>query len=105
MAGSDDLEEALAVASAAISEALSGEALLRVTTSQHDLHASASGVVPPAALAPSARQALSQRDGAAGGLLLESVGRHSACRVWVDLPEVPDQGATERTIAELLLHS
>jgi len=105
MGRSDDLEGVLTLASTSIGEVLSGEAVLRLITSEHDLHASASGIVPPTALAASARQALSEQAGAAGGLLLESRGRHAECRVWVDLPGAPPAGAPRRTIAELLLHS
>lgn len=63
---SEDLEEALAVAAAAIGEVLAGEAVLHVRTTQHDLHASASGVVPPSALSALARTVLSPSLGRGG---------------------------------------
>ena len=53
-----DLEEALAVAASAIGDATGGEAVLRVTATPHDLHAGASGVVPPSALSPVVRSVL-----------------------------------------------
>jgi hypothetical protein len=113
---SEDLEEVLAVAASAIGEALASEAVLRVTATQHDLHASASGVVPPSALSAAVRSVLSAPTGPEAdangapaddvrGLLLESSGRHATCRVWVGLSRPCDQVAVERTMAELLLHS
>jgi len=123
---SEDLEEVLAVAASAIGEVLAGEAVLRVTTTQHDLHASPSGVVPPSALSPSVRSVLSRaadahvnlddagataavepavEPTAARGILLESSGRQAVCRVWVDAATLPGTDAPERTVAELLLHT
>lgn len=116
----EDLEEALAVAAAAIGEVLAGEAVLRVRTAQHDLHASASGVVPPSALSALARTVLSSppsspadvdvvADGSAAGsghdagILLESSGGQATCLVWVGAAP-PPEGAPEHTVAELLLH-
>jgi len=123
---SEDLEEVLAVAAAAIGEVLAGEAVLRVRTTQHDLHASASGVLPPSALSALARTVLgspadvdgvaapseaasASADGSAppqeaAGVLLESSGGHATCRVWVGAARPPREGAPERTVAELLLH-
>jgi hypothetical protein len=123
---SEDLEEVLAVAAAAIGEVLAGEAVLRVRTTQHDLHASASGVLPPSALSALARTVLGSPadvDGAAApseaasasadgsappreaaGVLLESSGGHATCRVWVGVTKPPREGAPEHTVAELLLH-
>lgn len=110
---SDDLEEALAIAGAAIGEVLDGEAVLRVRTTQHDLHAGASGVVPPAALSSRALSVLSlpravdgapPASGHAPGILIESTGGHASCRVWVDTAQPPHEDAPERTVAELLLH-
>jgi hypothetical protein len=127
---SEDLEEVLAVAAAAIGEVLAGEAVLRVRTTQHDLHASASGVLPPSALSALARTVLASPadvdgygDGApapseaaaasadgsapreeAAGVLLESSGGHATCRVWVGVTKPPREGAPEHTVAELLLH-
>lgn len=121
MVRSDDLEEVLSVAAAALGEALGGEAVLRVTTSQHDLHASASGIVPPSALAPAALGALGLEGldgtdgmdgaGAAGGggrgpgVLIDSRGEHAHCRAWVEARQLSSEGAVERTVGELLLHS
>ena len=113
---SEDLEEALAVAASAIGQALAGEAVLRVTATQHDLLASASGVVPPSALSPAVREVLSgpldiggtTTDPRAGdgvcGVLLESSGIHATCRAWTG-SRGPRPGRAERTVAELLLHS
>jgi hypothetical protein len=125
---SEDLEEALAVAAAAIGEVLAGEAVLRVRTTQHDLHAGASGVLPPSALSALARTVLASpadvdgdgdaapseaaaasADGSAplqeaAGVLLESSGGHATCRVWVGVTKPPREGAPEHTVAELLLH-
>jgi hypothetical protein len=123
---SEDLEEVLAVAAAAIGEVLAGEAVLRVRTTQHDLHASASGVLPPSALSVLARTVLgspahvdgvaapseassASADGSAppqeaAGVLLESSGGHATCRAWVGAARPPREGAPERTVAELLLH-
>jgi hypothetical protein len=100
--------------------------VLRVRTTQHDLHASASGVLPPSALSALARTVLASPadvDGApapseaasasadgsappreAAGVLLESSGGHATCRVWVAAARPPREGAPERTVAELLLH-
>lgn len=114
---SEDLEEALAVAASAIGEALAGEAVLRVTATQHDLLASASGVVPPSALSPAVREVLSgpletggtTADPRAGdgarGILLESSGIHATCRAWAGVGRSPGPGTAQRTVAELLLHS
>ena len=113
---SEDLEEVLALAASAIGEALVGEAVLRVTATQHDLLAGASGVVPPSALPAAVREALSgpvEVDGATGragigagsrGILLESSGVHATCRAWTG-SRGPRPGRAERTVAELLLHS
>lgn len=111
-----DLEEMLAVAASAIGEALAGEAVLRVTATSYDLHASASGVVPPSALAPEVRSVLSADAGPAEGatstgpdetrgVLLQSSGHHSTCRVWVGRGQPPTHLAVEHRLAELLLHS
>jgi hypothetical protein len=127
MVRSEDLEEVLSVAAAALRDALGGEAVLRVTTIQHDLHANASGIVPPSALAPAARAALAFEEldgthgadgadgaGAAGdgrghgsgdGLLSGSRGEHAHCRVWIEGRHLSGDGAVERTVGELLLHS
>ena len=88
MVRSEDLEEVLAVAAAALGEALGGEAVLRVTTSQHDLHANASGIVPPSALAPAARAALGVDgiDGVDGVDLLDVDGAEEP-----EEPEGPDE--------------
>ena len=113
---SEDLEEALSLAASAIGEALVGEAVIRVTATQHDLLAGASGVVPPSALPPAVREVLSgpvDLDGAtmdpadAGtrGILMESSGIHATCRVWAGVGRTPSPGVAERTVAELLLHS
>jgi hypothetical protein len=114
---SEDLEEALAVAATAIGEALAGEAVLRVTATQHDLLAGASGVVPPSALSPAVREVLSgpldiggtTTDPRAGdgvcGVLLESSGIHATCRAWTGVGRSPGPGTARRTVAELLLHS
>ena len=126
--GSQDLEEALAVAASTIGEVLSGEAVLRVTAAQHDLLASASGVVPPSALSAAVHAALSATptpgvafpdgDGDCGfgaaagcrhlpeerGLLLESSGSLATCRVWVAVGPLVHAGVAERVVAELLLH-
>ncbi|WP_256794916.1 ANTAR domain-containing protein [Terrabacter sp. Ter38] len=114
---SEDLEEALSVAASAIGDVLVGEAVIRVTATHHDLLASASGVVPPSALSPAVREVLAGPvdvdgtavdPGAGGGtrgLLLESSGIHATCRVWAGVGLIPGPGATERTVAELLLHS
>ena len=103
----DDLEEALAVAASAIGEAVGGEAVLRVTATPHDLHAGASGVVPPSALSPAVRSVLSagsDRD-AMRGVLLESSGHEATCRAWIGLGRPLGRLAVERTLAELLLHA
>ena len=116
MVRSEDLEEALSLAASAIGEALVGEAVIRVTATQHDLLAGASGVVPPSALPPAVREVLSgpvDLDGAtvdpadAGtrGVLMESSGIHATCRVWAGVGRTPSPGVAERTVAELLLHS
>ena len=119
---SEDLEEALSLAASAIGEALLGEAVIRVTATQHDVLAGASGVVPPSALPPAVREVLSgpvDLDGApvdlvdpvdavdvgTRGILLESSGIHATCRVWAGVSRMPSPGAAERTVAELLLHS
>jgi hypothetical protein len=81
MVRSEDLEEALSLAASAIGEALVGEAVIRVTATQHDLLAGASGVVPP------------------------SAGIHATCRVWAGVGRTPSAEGVERTVAELLLHS
>jgi hypothetical protein len=91
--------------------------VIRVTAAPHDLLASASGVVPPSALPPAVREVLSGPvglDGAsaepeaadgASGLLLESSGLHATCRVWAGVEPDSGPGTSERTVAELLLHS
>lgn len=109
---SEDLEEALAVAASTIGAVLGGEAVLRVTATQHDLHASASGVVPPAALSPSVRSVLSAPTAAGEartqdgrGILLESSGTRATCRVWVGGAVTAQPGVADCVVAELLLHS
>ena len=104
MVRSEDLEEVLSVAAAALGDALGGEAVLRVTTSQHDLYASASGIVPSSALAPSAHAALAL-DHPDGGVLIASGGEHAQCRVWVEARQLVGDDAVQRTVGELLLHS
>lgn len=112
---SADLHEVLPVAAEALGEALVGEAVVRVMATQHDLHASASGVVLPSTLPPDVRAVLSTSVGSPGapvpsgpderhGLLLESSGHHATCRVWVGLGRPAAELAMERTLAELLLH-
>jgi hypothetical protein len=101
----DDLEEALAVAAASIGEVLSGEAVLRVTTSQHDLHAGAAGPVPPSALAPATRAALEATASTDPGVVLESAGEHALCRVCVPVVTPVPSAAVQLTLAEMLLHS
>jgi hypothetical protein len=112
----EDLEEALALAASAIGQALTGEAVFRVTATQHDLLANASGVVPPSALPPAVHEVLSGpveldgetvAPGAAGirGILMESSGVHATCRVWAGVAQAPGPGVAERTVAELLLHA
>lgn len=102
---SEDLEDALSVAAASIGEVLSGEAVLRVTTSQHDLYAGASGPVPPSALPPTIRAALDAGSSDDSDVVLVSSGEHALCRVCVsiDVTELPS--AVDLTFAELLLHS
>ncbi|GAA2741244.1 hypothetical protein GCM10009868_06830 [Terrabacter aerolatus] len=130
--GAQDLEQALAVAASAIGTALSGEAVLRVTAAEHDLIADSSGVVPPSALPPWVRAALTTTQpngvvGAAGrkesqavggpeaarscrhdpderGLLLDSSSGLSACRAWVATGRTIGPGVAQRLVAELLLH-
>lgn len=108
---SEDLEEALSVAASAIGAVLGGEAVLRVTATQHDLHASASGVVPPAALSPSVRSVLSPpavgaaRTDDVRGILLESTGHRATCRVWVGGAVTGHPGVAACVVAELVLHS
>jgi hypothetical protein len=103
----DDLEEALAVTASAIGEAIGGEAVLRVTATPYDLHAGASGVVPPSALSPVARSVLTAGSGhdPMDGLLLESSGHEATCRAWIALGRPLANLAVERALAELLLHS
>ena len=99
----EELEDVMTIAAAAIGDAMGGDAALRVTTDQHDLYATASGVVPPTALPPEARTALVE--GTGEGVLLESTAELARCRGWV----VPD-GRVEPLeaaplVGELLLHS
>jgi len=112
----EDLEEALSLAASAIGEALLGEAVMRVTTTQHDVLAGASGVVPPSALPPAVREVLSGPvdvdaatmdpvDAGSPGILMESSGIHATCRVWAGVGRTSSPGVAERTVAELLLHS
>ena len=127
--GAEVLQEVLAVAAAVIGAVLCGEAVLHVRAAQHDLLASAAGVVPPSALSPTVRAALSTTptpviaapdEGVVGdgleaetacrplpeerGLLLESSCGLSTCRVWVAAASPLDAGVAERVVAELLLH-
>lgn len=107
----DELEDVMTTAAAAVGDAMGADAVLRVTTAQHDLYATASGVVPPAALPVEARAAL--LDGSGPGVLLESVAELVRCRSWVGVDlgververaertELPDA----RLVGELLLHS
>ena len=101
---SEDLEEALSVAAASIGEVLAGEALLRVTTSQHDLYAGASGPVPPSAIAAVFRTALEASHSHDSDVVLVSRGEHAVCRVCVPVA-TRTPGPVELTFAELLLHS
>lgn len=98
----DELEDVMTTAVGAVGDALGADAVLRVTTSQHDLYAVASGIVPAAALAPEVRAALA--DGGGGGVRLESTAELVRCRAWVtaDGAEPPDAA---RLVGELLLHS
>ncbi|MFM6849013.1 MAG: ANTAR domain-containing response regulator [Terrabacter sp.] len=101
---SEDLEEALAVAAASIGEVLAGEAVLRVTTNQHDLYAGASGPVPLSAIAPAFRKALEASRSHDSDVVLVSRGEHALCRVCVPVAAATP-GPVELTFAELLLHS
>lgn len=101
---SEDLEEALSVAAASIGEVLAGEAVLRVTTSQHDLYAGAAGPVPPSAIAAAFRTALEASQSHDSDVVLVSQGEHAVCRVCVPVAMRPP-GPVELTFAELLLHS
>lgn len=102
---SEDLEEALSIAAASIGEVLAGEAVLRVTMSQHDLYAGASGPVPLSAVAPAFRKALEASGSHDGDVVLVSRGEHALCRVCVPVPATEPPGPVELTFAELLLHS
>ncbi|GAB3872606.1 ANTAR domain-containing protein [Terrabacter terrigena] len=102
---SEDLEEALSVAAASIGEVLGGEAVLRVSTSQHDLYAGASGPVPLSALGPALRGALEASRSDDSLVVLVSTGEHALCRVCVPVVTAPSRGPVELTFAELLLHS
>lgn len=99
----DELEDVMTTAAAAIGDAMGADAVLRVTTAQHDLYATAAGVVPPAALPAEVRAALV--DGRGDGVLLESVAELVRCRGWVR----PSAGAEPVDVAllvgELLLHA
>ena len=102
---SEDLEEALSIAAASIGEVLAGEAVLRLTTSQHDLYAGASGPVPPSAIATALRKALEASCSHDGDVVLVSRGEHALCRVCVPVATTAAPGPVELTVAELLLHS
>lgn len=98
----DELEDVMTTAAAAVGDALGSDAVVRVTTAQHDLHAVASGIVPAAALPTDARAALD--DGGGAGILLESAAELVRCRSWVADGEAEPRDVA-RLVGELLLHS
>jgi hypothetical protein len=102
---SEDLEDALSVAAASIGEVLGGEAVLRVTTNQHDLYAGASGPVPLSVVTPALRRALEAPRSDDSDVVLVSSGEHALCRACVPVVAAQPPGAVELTFAELLLHS
>lgn len=98
----DELEDVMTTGAAAIGDAMGADAVLRVTTAQHDLYAMGSGIVPAAALPVEARTALAV--GGSSGVLLESVAELVRCRSWAMADGAGPPRDDARLLGELLLH-